>query len=135
MICNKCNRSNGLILASFDVICEVGLEDFDIGVVRLYKCLDLHLASVCAALSHPLQVLLPSLFGLIFCGSLEGQLRGEGGGILSFGVTAYAFAHGNEWFELVGILAHVLYAILADLALFLLVSIELIREGIEETIA
>jgi hypothetical protein len=78
---------------------------------------------------------LPSSLGLLFCDRFEGELRRVRAGIFSLWVPADALAYSNKWFEVLRVLAHELNDILADLLVFVLVSVNLIREGIKETIA
>jgi hypothetical protein len=76
-------------------------------------------------------MVLPGAVDLLFCGDIERILRGVRAGILSLRIATLALIDGNKWYEIGRVFAHELTDILADLCVFALVSVKLIREGIK----
>lgn len=135
MICNISNGSNGRILLGSKAIYFFGLlKDLDVGVVNLCKSADLLVVCVGSILIHILQVFPPRMLDLLLCDIL-GRLRGVGAGVLSLWVSTSNLVYMNERFEVFGVLAHVSNYSLADIQVFALVSVKLVRESVEETVA
>ena len=63
--------------------------------------------------------------------------RGVGTGILSFGIASDAAAgmYVDELFVVGGVVTHVVYDTRANGSVLILVAVELIGEGVEETVA
>lgn len=70
-------------------------------------------------------------------GRLEGGRRGVGAGIFAFGIASNASAgvHVNELFVVVGMLTHVIDDTRANGGVFILVTIQLVGQCVEEAVA
>jgi len=134
---NVCDRSNYTIVCSSDIVVVVMKMNSDICVVCFGKRPDFHVVSVRAACGHSLQVGLPIVVNLLLSGRRtveRGRVRAD---VLSLRISSLTSANFDvdEWFVLIRRFSHVLNDGRADLLVFALVAINLVRQSIEETIA
>jgi hypothetical protein len=112
-------------------------EDSNIGLVGMCKCHDLHVVGPSSALGHLNQMALESHVQLVLGCSREVQaiLGRDAPSRFPLRGTTLRNLDGQEWFEHLGMLPHILGHSLSDLQAPLLVTINLVGEGIEEAIS
>lgn len=123
--------------ATRDHHCKVFLMDSDVDPVSRSKGHNLHVISVGTAFGHLLQVTLENTVDFFGGGGSVDHRGVESSSVLSLGVSTYSSSRVdvNVRLVLVGMLTHVLDDTGTDFAVRGLRPIELIGEGIEETVA
>lgn len=137
MVGNVYNKSLLVVLKRSDIVCEISVVDFDGDVVGAGKCLDLDVVAPCAAFGHGVEVTLERLLDLLLRRHLLIVGGRVGADVLALRIPADATAgvHADEGLELGGVVAHVVNGALADFRVRGLVAVQLVRQGIEQTVA
>lgn len=137
MVCNVDDRTRCIFSASSDHVREVSLVDLHISVEGAREGGNLHVVAVGASTCHILQVALEHAIDFFRRGRHEGCGGGVCTGILAFGIATDAAAgvDVDKLLVVVGMLSHVVDDARADGEVVILVAVELVGEGVEETVA
>lgn len=138
VICNVSHLSVALVTSTAgDHIREVSLVNFHVAVVGGGEGGDLHVVAIGAAASHALQVAFEDAVDVLGRGWDEAGGGRVGSGILAFGISSDAAARVDvdELFVVVGMLTHVVYDGGANGRVCILVTVELVGEGVEQAVA
>ena len=126
MVGNMRDWARNVIRCSLDIVGVVSMIDFYVGIVCVREGLDLNVVSPGSALSHLRQVGFVCCICFCFRGLRKSKGGREAASILSLWIPALPRPHGQERFELMRIVPHVLDHGLADFSVFGLVAIDLI---------
>lgn len=115
----------------------IGLEDHDISVKGASEGDNLKIVAIGASLSHASQAILESAVNVLMCRHPTIKARRESSSILTFGVSSRSSSRENveKGSVVILVLTHVLNHPSTDLMVLCLVSVQLVTEGIEETIS
>lgn len=134
----ECDVSN-LAWSSVGAVLNVGVDivdcplvmDQDIHVIGLRERRNRELISVSCWLGHASEVLFPGHVNLIFGRSLGGTLWCA---FATWSVSPAATDF-DEWLEVIWILSHIVDDFCTDVLVLVLVSVQLVGHGAEETVA
>lgn len=115
----------------------VALVNFDVNPKRRAEGDNLHVVTICTALSHTKKVIIEHTVDIV--GGRRGRVarRGEAAGSLAFGVPTSTTTDIDidELFVVAGILTHVVYDPSPDHVMVVLVAVELVGKSVEEAVA